>query len=100
MTHNENTEKDGDYVTVSIMGLTLQASCEYNLVSSLKGQTYGWGPVIIVHAKTTQSERGAPVIMVSELLKTNICNMWGLTDLINRARNGHFQMTQWTIKLI
>lgn len=48
MTLNENTEKDGDYVTVSIMGLTLQASCEYNLVSSLKGQTYGWGPVIIV----------------------------------------------------
>lgn len=83
MTHNENTEKDGDYVTVSIMGLTLQASCEYNLASSLKGQTYGWGPVIIVHAKTTQSERGAPVIMVSELLITNICNMWGLTDLIN-----------------
>lgn len=33
--------------------------------------------------KTTQSERGAPIIVVSELLKTNICNMWGLTDLIN-----------------
>lgn len=30
-----------NYVTVSIIGLTLQASCEYNLVSSLKGQTYG-----------------------------------------------------------
>lgn len=82
VTHNENTEKDGDYVTVSIMGLTLQASCEYNLVSSLKGQTYGWGASQYC-PKTTQSERGALVIMVSELLKTNICNMWGLTDLIN-----------------
>lgn len=70
-----------NYVTVSIMGLTLQASCEYNLVSSLKGKHM----VGASHycPKTTQSERGAPIIVVSELLKTNICNMWGLTDLIN-----------------
>lgn len=36
-----------NYVTVSIMGLTLQASCEYNLVSSLKGQTYGGGQSLL-----------------------------------------------------
>lgn len=34
-------------------------------------------------SKDNSIREGSSVIMVSELLKTNICNMWGLTDLIN-----------------
>lgn len=42
-----------NYVTVS-NGPTLQASCEYDLVSSSKRANIWWGPVIIVQRRLNQ----------------------------------------------